>query len=161
MSFRFDTVEHSGKDANDVKQAYLIAGEDLTNDVLKVIMGSAVSASYSPTAFTNAGAATKAFQKATPGMLYGIRCSNANAATRYLQIHNKASAPAAGETAIFNFTLPAGTALSPSVTTIGSEFLGANGYFLSLGVSWAISTTAGTFTDAATAAEHIVNGTYY
>lgn len=160
MTFRYDTVQHSGGDAYDVKQAYLIAGEDLTNNLQAIAPQNVVSASYSATGFANAGAATKANQKASAGMLRSIRASNVNAAIRYLQVHNKASAPAGGDTAIFSFAIPAGTATAPGITEIGAEFFGLVGYYLSLGVSWAISTTSGTFTDSATAAEHNTNGSY-
>lgn len=160
MAFKYDSINHAQQDAFDVYQRYLLAGEDLTNNVLKVASAPVVSASYSGTGFTNAGAATKANQKASAGMLQSIRASNANAAVRYLQIHNKASAPAAGETAIFSFVIPAGTAAAPGIVMVDDAFFGLNGYYLSTGVSWAISTTSGTFTDSATAGEHIINGVY-
>lgn len=160
MAFKYDSINHAQQDAFDVYQRYLLAGEDLTNSVMKTVAAPIVSASYSGSAFTNAGAATKANQKASAGMIQSIRASNANAAVRYLQLHNKASAPAAGETAIFSFVIPAGTALAPGITMVDDGFFCLNGYYLSLGVSWAISTTSGTFTDSATAAEHIINGIY-
>lgn len=36
MTYRFDTVEHSTKNAYDTQHVYLNAGEDLVNDVQKI-----------------------------------------------------------------------------------------------------------------------------
>jgi hypothetical protein len=102
----------------------------------------------------DAGAATKANLKASAGRVTAFRVTNANAAIRYFQLHNKATAPAGADVPVLWFLLPAGTAAVPSVTTISSDLLGETGVLLATGVGWAISTTATSFTDSATAAEH-------
>lgn len=160
MAFKYDSVNHAQQDALDIYNRYKLAGEDLTNDVMKVAMGPIASASYSPTSFVNFGTATKANVKASAGSLFAIMASSINAAIRYLLIHNKASAPAAAEVPVLAFPIPAGTSTAPSSVIIDSDFLGASGYYLSTGIGWAISTTSATFTDSATASDHVINGMY-
>lgn len=97
------------------------------------------------------GTVTKKTVKATPGNVFAARVTNANAALRYFQIHNKATAPAGNDVPIAFFPIP----VSGGIMTVGAEFLGGN-LECTAGVSWAISTTAATFTDSATANEHAV-----
>ena len=104
-----------------------------------------------------AGSVTKANIKASAGNLYWFRATNKNAAVRWLQFHNKASAPAAAETALINVEIPAGTATQPASVEILIPF---NGDRFSTGIGWAISTTVTTFTDSATASEHTVHARY-
>lgn len=158
FTFHFDTVEHAQKDAYDTYLRYLIAGEDLPNNVLRVAIAPLVSASYSPSNFSGFGAVTKANVKASAGSLLSVYASNTNAAVRYLQLHNKASAPTEGEKPVASFPIPAGTALIPGTLLINNDFF--NSDYFSAGISWAISTTGSTFTDAATASEHFVNGMF-
>ena len=101
----------------------------------------------------NAGTVTKLSVKATPGNVFALRVTNVNAAARWFQLHNKASAPAAGETAQLYFPIPAGSATVPGVLEVSGSFL-FGGEPFTTGVGWAISTTADTFTDSATANEH-------
>lgn len=100
------------------------------------------------------GTATKAAAKASTGNLFSVYCSNTNAAVRYLQIHNKATAPAGTDVPVSSFLIPAGTATAPATIVLDASYFGTNGKYLSTGVSWAISTTNATFTDSATASEH-------
>lgn len=100
------------------------------------------------------GTATKAAAKASTGNLFSVYCSNINAAVRYLQIHNKATAPAGTDVPVSSFLIPAGTATAPATIVLDASYFGTNGKYLSTGVSWAISTTNATFTDSATASEH-------
>lgn len=158
FTFRFDTVEHAQKDAYDTYLRYLIAGEDLTNNVLRVAMAPISSVSYSPSNFSGFGAATKAVVKASAGSLISIYASNVNAAVRYLQVHNKASAPAGGDVPVASFPIPAGSATAVASILISNDFF--NSDYFSAGISWAISTTGATFTDSATASEHYVNGMF-
>lgn len=135
----------------------LLAGEDLANAVFAVNAKPVSGAAYSWTAFSNFGAATAISVKAGPGNLGWIVCTNENAAVRFLQIHNKASAPAAAEVPLLSFPIPAGTAAAPAVLIIGVGTWGQGGQFLSTGVAVGISTTEGTYT-AATATDHTLAG---
>lgn len=109
-----------------------------------------------PEVSQNAGAATKANLKASGGRVFAIRVTNANVAARFFGIHNKATAPVATDVPVFWVVLPAGTAAAPSVTTIGSDFFGEAGLPLGTGVGWSLGTTSTAFTDAATAADHLI-----
>ncbi len=97
------------------------------------------------------GTVTKKVVKATPGNVFSARVTNTNAALRFFQIHDTASAPVGTAVPLAFFPIP----VSSGVMTVGSEFLG-NALACTTGVSWAISTTAATFTDSATANEHAV-----
>lgn len=142
-----------------VTQGTLQAGEDLASNVQGILQKPVASSLYSGTPGFNAGAATAISVKTTPGNLLFLRCSNGNAALRYLQLHNKASAPSAGETPILSFALPAGaSAAIPAVIELGSGEFGPSVYF-STGIAIGISTTAGTYT-AATAGDHQTNYIY-
>lgn len=137
----------------------LAAGEDLTNNVLGVAHKPVASSTYSGTSFVAVLNDVDISVKASAGNLLSISCSNINAAIRYLQLHNKASAPSAGETATFSFPIPAGSGTAPSTVTIDRDFLGPNGHYFSTGIAVGVSTAAATFT-AATTTDHVVNGTY-
>jgi len=97
------------------------------------------------------GTVTKVVVKATPGNVFAARVTNANAALRYFQFHNKATAPAGADVPVLSFPIP----VSGGIMAVGAEFLGGSAEF-TVGVAWAISTTAATFTDSATANEHTV-----
>jgi len=129
----------------------LLAGEDQTNSVFAVLTKLFPNAAYAPLLATNFGTVTKALVKATPAQIYSVRVSNANAAARYLLLHNKATAPVATDVPLYAFYIPAGAAV-----TIGGDFFTANGAYFSTGVGWSISTTAATFTDSATASDHVI-----
>lgn len=136
-----------------VTQATLLAGEDLTNGVMATTYKPVVSSAYSPTTYKDAGSVTKAVIKAAAGNVLSLRFTNINAAVRYLQLHNKATAPAAAETAQQYYIIPAGTSTAPGVLELGTEHFAPTEYFAT-GIGWAVSTTATTFTDSATANEH-------
>jgi hypothetical protein len=113
------------------------------------------SSGFAPSTSKDAGTVTKAVVKASSGSVFSFRVTNANAAARYFQLHNKATAPAAAETAQQYFVIPAGTATQPAVVELTSDFFSGQEYFAT-GIGWAISTTATTFTDSATASDHTV-----
>ena len=85
--------------------------------------------------------------------------SNINAAIRYFQLHNKATIPLATEVPLKSFVIPAGTATQPGVVEIDSSWF-APTLRHTTGIGWAVSTTAGTFTDAATASDHTTSVNY-
>lgn len=99
-------------------------------------------------------AAVSGTAKASSGHLRGLCAVNRNAAVRYLQLFDSASAPNTGAVPIFQFPVP--TALS--TTAVGmlvlSDIFGPDGWAFSNGITWGFSSaTNGTYT-AATAADH-------
>lgn len=142
-----------------VREGFAAAAEDNTNAVIAQAIKPVASATYSPSGFVAPLTDVDISVKASAGNIKSLSVSNINAAVRYLQVHNKATAPAGGDTAIFSFVIPAGTATAPGVREIGTEFFGEGGYYLSTGIAIGISTVAATFT-AATTTDHTLNGTY-
>lgn len=140
-------------------QSTLGYGDDTANNLTAVQNKPVASATYSANAFSARLNDVDIAVKTSAGVIKSITASNINAAIRYLQIHNKASAPANPDVPIFSFPIAAGSSTAPSIREIGTEFFGEGGYYLSTGISIGISTTADTFT-AATTTDHVVNGTY-
>lgn len=138
-----------------VTLATLIAGEDLTNAVLGVTNKPIAASTYSPSLYSELTQVTKANIKASAGNVLSFYISNVNAAVRYFQLHNKASAPAGTDVPIYSFPIPAGTSTAPSVLQLGPSFWTVAGKYFSTGIGWAISTTYATFTDSATNTEHV------
>jgi hypothetical protein len=130
-------------------------GEDATNDTQGITPKVPIASKYSPSLYSELTQVTKANIKASAGMVTGFYITNDNAAVRYFQLHNKATAPAAADVPIYSFKVPAGTANNPGVLEIGTEFFTQAGKYFSTGIGWAISTTYATFTDSATNTEHI------
>lgn len=107
---------------------------------------------------TSLGSVTNHCSKAALGNVFAVYATNANAATRYLQLFNKASAPTStSEVPVFSFVLPAGSATAQTSININESFFGQAGHMFAAGVAWGISTTPAVFTDSATAADHIVH----
>ena len=106
------------------------------------------------------GSITKALVKNASGRARAIVITNANVAARFFLLHNKATAPVATDVPRMYFLVPAGTAAAPGRIELNAAFFGDNGLVLGSGVGWSISTTSGTFTDAATAADHTVTLMY-
>lgn len=151
--------QHDVNGNKKVTQATAMAGENLPQDVLGTIFKPTINSAYSPSIYQNAGAATNANIKSTAGAVFRIRVTNANAAVRYFQIHNTTAAPAGAAVPQSWYLLPAGTAAIPSVTELGiTDF--APSEYCSTGISFAVSTTAATFTDSATASEHFIEVRY-
>lgn len=114
------------------------------------------ASSQSPSLYTNFGADTKENIKASKAQVKGLIFTSVNAGLRYLQLFNKATAPIAGtDVPLFSFKVPAGAATSPAYLTLDITAFGGQGSNLfSAGLSWAVSTTQGSFTDSATASDH-------
>lgn len=104
----------------------------------------------------DAGTVTKKVVKSSPGLVQGLRVTSISSSLRWFQIHNKATAPTGGDTPLDFYPLPAGSSSQPTVLEMYESHLGGS-IDCGNGVSWAISTTAGTFTDSATANEHTVS----
>jgi len=106
----------------------------------------AASSVYSPVS----SAVTAAVIKASAGNALHIYATNANAAVRWFQLHNKATIPLATEVPQRSFLIPAGSATVPGYVEFCFKFADQ----FTAGIGFAISTTQGTFTDSATAADH-------
>lgn len=97
--------------------------------------------------FSDLGANATRNVKATPGSVFSLTCYNANAADRYLQLHNTATTPSGGAAPALVFLVPAGGQI-----VIGSDYFTDVGMGFTTGIAFAFSTTRNTYT-AATAAE--------
>jgi hypothetical protein len=91
--------------------------------------------------------------KASAGHLCSVVVTNINAAIRYLQVHNKATAPTLGDVPIMSIPISAGSATVAERLVIGEEFFGKGGMPLASGIAVGVSTTNATFT-AATITDH-------
>lgn len=89
--------------------------------------------------------------KATAGNLLSIAVTNRNAAVRYLQLYNTASATTP---ILAQFTIPLSGML-----ILGTDFFTDKGWPFSTGITWGISTSATVYA-AATASEHDVSGSF-
>lgn len=105
------------------------------------------TATASPSRFANLGANATLNVKATTGNVFSLYCFNANAATRYLQLHDTATVPAGAAVPLYSFPVYAGL-----FTLIGEDFFSAAGANFATGIAFAFSTTQATYT-AGTAAD--------
>jgi hypothetical protein len=102
-----------------------------------------------PTASSDFGTATKALVVAGAAKLTGFIVANNEATVYYFQVHNKTTAPAATDVPVLSLQMPAGSMLA-----VGAGVFSGGGLAFALGIGWAWSSTAGTFTDAGTANLH-------
>lgn len=138
------------------REGYQAGYEDNTLQVATIVERlMSGSSTYSPNVFLNAGANTTLNVKASAASIFGIYCYNANAAVRYIQIHNTATTPAGGATAAITFAIPP----NGGAVFIDHAFLVGGGFNLATGAAFAVSTAMGTYT-AATAGDHLTVITY-
>jgi hypothetical protein len=97
--------------------------------------------------------------KASAGHICSVVATNINAAIRYLQIHNKATAPANPDVPILSIPISAGSATLATTLILGDDFFGRGGMALATGIAIGISTTNATFT-AATTTDHNYSVSY-
>lgn len=143
-----------------VAEQFAAVAEDNTNGVFAYQPKPVNSATYAPSNYQQAGSVTKANIKNAAGNVYAITVTNANAAVRYLQLHNKATAPVGTDVPQLYWLIPAGTATQPAVFQLNTNDFAPSEYFTT-GIGWAISTTPTTFTDSATASEHYTTVRYF
>jgi hypothetical protein len=117
----------------------LIHGEDEAKDVLGTITKPVASATYSPLRSISMGSVITAVPSAAPAAVLSVYATNANAAVRYFQIHNRATALSGGEAPLMSYPIPAGTANNPGVLTLSTAHFAPTSY-LSTGLVWAVST---------------------
>lgn len=120
---------------------------DTTNNVQAVVTKKIAAATYAPTVFTNLGANATLNVKASTGNIYSLSCANANAAPRWIQLHNTATTPSGGAAPAYSFLVPAGGQI-----IIGTDFFTQEGANFAAGIAFAFSTTRDTYT-AGTAAD--------
>ncbi len=144
-------------DAAKVYLASLLAGEDLTNNVIATVRKHPIVSTYSPSVSTSFGTDITKNAKATAGILKSFSVSSINAAIRYFQIYNTTGTTTP---VLLSFPISAGSATVASRIDIGEDVLGENGLHLSTGITWGISTTKDSYV-AATAADHQVHLFYY
>lgn len=137
-----------------------IGGEDTDNDIMATLSKPINAFEYATQNYSYwAGSATKANIKAQSANVYSVKFINRNASVRYAQLFNKATAPVAGDTPLISEPIPAGTTNNPGELVLTSQFFAPSEFF-PLGLGWAVSTTQGTLTDSATAADHACHVRY-
>lgn len=101
-----------------------------------------------PDRFTNLGLNATLNVKPTGGNVFSLICHNANAAARYVQLHNTATVPVTtAGVPIYSFYVPAGAQIG-----IGSDIFTNAGVNFATGIAFAFSTTRDVYT-AATASD--------
>lgn len=129
---------------------YTAFSEDRANGVTAIALKPLATGAYSPNLYADFGTVTKAVLKANSGAVFKFIATNTNAAIRYFQIHDKATAPAGTNVPIISLPIAVLSGYLEVTLPYGGQNAG-------LGVGWAISTTQATFTDSATASEHSVH----
>ncbi len=94
--------------------------------------------------YTALGTATTATVKGKPGRVFQVVVVNRNASARYFQFYDTTSATTPIK---WQFLVPAGDQIG-----VGTDIFGDNGAQFSTGITWGMSTTAGSYV-AATASE--------
>lgn len=95
----------------------------------------------SPNRYSNVGVDITAVVRPGVATVYSLTCSNANAASRFLQLHNLTTAPTAGLVPAESFLVPAGATI-----IVGTDYFTNNGLNFSVGLAFAFSTTRDTYT---------------
>jgi hypothetical protein len=101
------------------------------------------------------GAAASKVVKNSAGRVFSLHCVNLNAAIRYFQLFDSATAPSGGATPLEAWPV----ALSGGLLTLDVTALGSLGVGFATGITWGFSTTALTYT-AGSATDAIVTVRY-
>lgn len=111
---------------------------------------------------TSFGSVTTHTSKATPAVLISFTCSSVNAAIRYFMLFNITSAPTTGTTVpLMSFPIGAGSATVPSSLSRDATFFAEYGFLFATGLTWGVSSVAGTYTSTGVnASDHIVHVIY-
>lgn len=112
-----------------------------TVEAQAVVLVQSDGTTYAPTAFSNLGANTTLNVKATTGNVFSLTCHNANAASRYLQLHDTATTPSNAAVPKFSFLVP-----TASQIIVGTDFFTVEGVAFATGIAFAFSTTRDTYT---------------
>lgn len=133
-----------------VTQGTMLAGEDTTNNVLAtVLQPMAVNTHAASVGSQMATSQPYYVAKAAAGTLYSITGYNANAATRYIQVHNLAVAPTSTSSVpLFTFPVPSGQAFSLDLTPYG--------VYNSTGITVAISSAGNVYNNTGVVAADLL-----
>jgi len=123
----------------------LIAGEDLTNNVMGQLQKPVASSTYAPSEHTNFGqaAGTGVLIKASTGNVYSVYVTSGTSALRYFQLFNQGSVPVVGQTPVASYPLGSVPAGGLYELKLDSSHFAPSRYF-STGIAAAISSTPGT-----------------
>lgn len=125
-------------------EQYAAVAEDNTNGVIAGYQKALATNTYAPSLFTNFATDPDVSVKASAGNVYAASCHNLNGATRYFQLHNKATAPVGADVPLLVFPVPAGALIlldHMNFTQMGTHF--------TTGIASGFSTTAATYTAGA------------
>ena len=136
-----DDLQFDGSNNLKVAEQFASQAEDNTNGVIAVQIKPLTSSTYAPLVYSNFGAAITNQVKQSTGSVYSVFCENINAAKRYLQLHNSAVGISAGNVPLAAFAIPATSSLS-----LTQAFFTSAGMNFTTGITFAFSTTAGTYT---------------
>ncbi len=136
--------------------ASLLAGEDLTNNVMGTITKPIAASTYAYSSDNQMTQVTNRNSKSSAGNVFSVAVSNFSTKTIFFQLHNKASAPVQGDVPVLSIPVPIGSGSTIALFKLGREDFGEGGHYLSTGVSWAVSSSYGIFGDGTTAANHVV-----
>ena len=129
--------------------------EDNTNGVYAEVIKPLAVATYCPSLFTDFGSDVTKNIKASTGNVFSLYCFNANAATRYIQLHNTATTPGGAAVPLLTFSVPP----NGGSLLIDTAFFSLSGVNFSTGIAFAFSTTQGTYT-AGSAGDCFITVTY-
>lgn len=109
-----------------------------------------------PLKYTALGTATTANVKSGASRLFGIAANNRNAGVRYLQVFDSTGGTG---TVLYQWPVGQTAATTPNGLVVGTDFFTEQGWTFATGLTWGMSTTAGSYV-AATAAETDIAITY-
>lgn len=130
-----------------------IQGASVAQGGLMVTPFAPFQSPFAPSLFTVYAASNAGVVKSSVGTIYSLVGTNQSAATaRYIQLHNSAAVVASGAVPVRSFQVAA----APGQTAIGSDIFTELGENYPLGVVYAWSTTAQSFTPATGSDHHVV-----
>lgn len=127
---------------------YLINNTGSATSALQTTLNNIILAGLMPAGTTTnyITSSAGANLKSTGGTIYSLIFSNLNSSsTRYFQLFNQTTSPTTGNVPVLQLPIPVGSTIG-----FGQDIFGGTGFPLSTGVTWGVSTTAGTYTAAAT-----------
>lgn len=135
--------------AGNVAEQLAPGAEDNTNNIIASVPKPLAVSTYCASLFTQFATDPDVSVKASAGNVFSFYVHNLNAAARYFQLHNKATAPAGADVPLLTFLIPPQSAIS-----FGEEFFGQTGVQFSTGIAYGFSTTEGTYTAGAAADQY-------
>ena len=131
--------------------AYLVnqlSFEDPTNGIARIQEKKVLAATNVALTSSSLYGDVDVLAKNSAGNVYSVTACNLNAAIRYLQIHNRTTAPSNPNVPAISIPM-----VQNEKIVLGEDFFGTTGVYFDTGIAWGFSTTAATFT-AATTTDH-------